>query len=194
MMPGMDGPTTFRELRKNPATAKIPVLLLTAKVQSSDQRRFADLGVEAVLFKPFDPLTLADADRRRAGLELTVFRAMNPIAQPGRQSQPRPILPRRSTALGPLSARDSRNASACWKQQPQPAPPISSRTAQREAAHAAAHKLAGTLGTFNLARGTELAREFELLFSAEPRPCSCRPAHVDCSRTARRLSTAASRA
>src|ERR1700740_1606299 len=31
MMPGMDGPTTFRELRKNPATAKIPVLFLTAK-------------------------------------------------------------------------------------------------------------------------------------------------------------------
>jgi CheY-like chemotaxis protein len=60
MMPGMDGPTTFRELRKNPATARIPVLLLTAKVQSSDQRRFADLGVEAILFKPFDPLTLSD--------------------------------------------------------------------------------------------------------------------------------------
>jgi CheY-like chemotaxis protein len=59
MMPGMDGPTTFRELRKNPVTARIPVLLLTAKVQSTDQRRFADLGVEAVLFKPFDPLTLS---------------------------------------------------------------------------------------------------------------------------------------
>ena len=49
MMPGMDGPTTFRELRKNPATANIPVVLLTAKVQGPDQRRFADLGVEAVL-------------------------------------------------------------------------------------------------------------------------------------------------
>src|ERR1700733_5585722 len=60
MMPGMDGPSTFRELRKNPATSKIPVLLLTAKVQSSDQRRFADLGVEAILFKPFDPLTLSN--------------------------------------------------------------------------------------------------------------------------------------
>jgi DNA-binding response OmpR family regulator len=59
MMPGMDGPSTFRELRKNPATARIPVLLLTAKVQASDQRRFADLGVDAVLFKPFDPLTLS---------------------------------------------------------------------------------------------------------------------------------------
>jgi CheY-like chemotaxis protein len=59
MMPGMDGPATFQELRRNPATARIPVLLLTAKVQSSDQRRFAGLGVEAVLFKPFDPLTLS---------------------------------------------------------------------------------------------------------------------------------------
>jgi CheY-like chemotaxis protein len=59
MMPGMDGPTTFRELRKNPATSRIPVVLLTAKVQSNDQKRFADLGVEAVLLKPFDPLTLA---------------------------------------------------------------------------------------------------------------------------------------
>ncbi len=59
MMPGMDGPATFQELRRNPATARIPVLLLTAKVQSTDQRRFAGLGVEAVLFKPFDPLTLS---------------------------------------------------------------------------------------------------------------------------------------
>lgn len=49
----------MRELRKNPATAKIPVLLLTAKVQASDQRAFADLGVKAVLFKPFDPMTLS---------------------------------------------------------------------------------------------------------------------------------------
>ena len=59
MMPKMDGPTTFRELQKNPATAHIPVLLLTAKVQAADQRRFADLGVKAVLTKPFDPMTLS---------------------------------------------------------------------------------------------------------------------------------------
>lgn len=59
MMPGMDGPTTFRELQKYPETAKIPVILLTAKVQAADQKKFADIGVKAVLFKPFDPLTLA---------------------------------------------------------------------------------------------------------------------------------------
>lgn len=59
MMPGMDGPTTFRELRSSPETAHIPVILLTAKVQSADQKRFSDLGVAAVMFKPFDPLALA---------------------------------------------------------------------------------------------------------------------------------------
>ncbi len=59
MMPGMDGPTTFRELRKNPVTAHIPVLFLTAKVQAADRQRFADLGIEAVLVKPFDPMTLS---------------------------------------------------------------------------------------------------------------------------------------
>jgi CheY-like chemotaxis protein len=59
MMPEVDGPTTFGLMQQDPAIAGIPVLLLTAKVQGVDQRRFANLGVSAVLFKPFDPLTLA---------------------------------------------------------------------------------------------------------------------------------------
>jgi HPt (histidine-containing phosphotransfer) domain-containing protein len=36
---------------------------------------------------------------------------------------------------------------------------------QRAEANAAAHKLAGTLGTFGLTRGTILAREAEILYS-----------------------------
>jgi CheY-like chemotaxis protein len=60
MMPGTDGPTTFRTMQQTPEVADIPVLLLTAKVQGVDKRRFADLGVNAILFKPFDPLTLAE--------------------------------------------------------------------------------------------------------------------------------------
>ncbi len=59
MMPEMDGPTTFRQMQLNPEVQGIPVVLLTAKVQGVDQRRFAGLGVAAILFKPFDPLTLA---------------------------------------------------------------------------------------------------------------------------------------
>jgi len=59
MMPEVDGPTTFGLMQQNPEVAGIPVILLTAKVQGVDQRRFANLGVSAVLFKPFDPLTLS---------------------------------------------------------------------------------------------------------------------------------------
>ena len=58
MMPDMDGPTAFQELQATPAIQHIPVILLTAKVQSTDQRRFADLGVTGVIAKPFDPMTL----------------------------------------------------------------------------------------------------------------------------------------
>jgi CheY-like chemotaxis protein len=70
MMPGMDGPTTFQQLQKNPATAAIPVVLLTAKVQAADKKRFSDLGVAGVLFKPFDPLTLAQQIAEAVGWEV----------------------------------------------------------------------------------------------------------------------------
>ena len=39
-----------------------------------------------------------------------------------------------------------------------------------EAAHAAAHKLAGSLGMFNLERGTDLARELEAAYQVESPP------------------------
>lgn len=59
MMPGMDGPATLCALRSNPRTASIPVLMLTAKAQSSEHKRMLELGAKAILDKPFDPLTLA---------------------------------------------------------------------------------------------------------------------------------------
>ena len=58
MMPDMDGPTTFRKLQHKVETRHIPVILLTAKVQSADRHRFARLGVSGVITKPFDPLEL----------------------------------------------------------------------------------------------------------------------------------------
>ena len=59
MMPVMDGPTTFAELQADPRTADVPVVLLTAKVQPAERRRWDGLGVAGVLMKPFDPLKLA---------------------------------------------------------------------------------------------------------------------------------------
>ncbi|WP_341530340.1 response regulator [Nostoc sp. UHCC 0302] len=60
MMPDMDGRATLQQLKANPATKKIPVILLTAKFQLSDRERFTDLDVAAIFAKPFRPLKLAE--------------------------------------------------------------------------------------------------------------------------------------
>lgn len=59
MMPGMDGLTTFQKLQENFATHHIPVILLTAKIQSSDRQNYEQMGLRATIAKPFDPLELA---------------------------------------------------------------------------------------------------------------------------------------
>ena len=70
MMPDMDGITTFQQLQANPATEHIPVILLTAKVQATDQRQFETLGVAAAISKPFDPIKLAPQIALVLGWEL----------------------------------------------------------------------------------------------------------------------------
>jgi CheY-like chemotaxis protein len=60
MMPDMDGMTTFQKLQENPATQAIPVILLTAKIQASDRRRYAQIGTLSAIAKPFDPLKLVE--------------------------------------------------------------------------------------------------------------------------------------
>jgi CheY-like chemotaxis protein len=60
MMPGLDGPSTFKRLQDDPQTRSIPVILLTAKVQTADRHRFEELGVAGMLTKPFDPMALSD--------------------------------------------------------------------------------------------------------------------------------------
>lgn len=59
MMPGMDGPTTFSRLRELSETSAIPVIFLTAKVQTGDRRAWAELDIAGVIAKPFDPMALA---------------------------------------------------------------------------------------------------------------------------------------
>jgi len=60
MMPGMDGPTTFAELRKLPELANTPVIFMTAKVQAHEIGQYLELGALGVITKPFDPMTLGD--------------------------------------------------------------------------------------------------------------------------------------
>jgi len=59
MMPDMDGPTTLAQLQSDPLTRHIPVVFLTAKAQTAERTRLAELGAAGILTKPFDPLRLA---------------------------------------------------------------------------------------------------------------------------------------
>ncbi len=63
MMPGMDGPTTLRTLRQAPELCAVPVVFMTAKVQSQEVQSFLALGAADVIAKPFDPMTLAERVR-----------------------------------------------------------------------------------------------------------------------------------
>lgn len=60
MLPGMDGITILKKLRENPDTQAIPIVILTAKAQSSEKKVFDQLNVAAVITKPYDPMTISD--------------------------------------------------------------------------------------------------------------------------------------
>lgn len=58
MMPEMDGISTFKALQDLPAVAAVPVVFLTAKVQTHEVSQYRQLGAVDVIAKPFDPMTL----------------------------------------------------------------------------------------------------------------------------------------
>ncbi|MDZ7961052.1 MAG: response regulator [Aulosira sp. DedQUE10] len=60
MMPDIDGFTVLQELKTNPITQRIPVMLITAKVEPTKHDQYAQLGIAGVINKPFDPLKLAE--------------------------------------------------------------------------------------------------------------------------------------
>ncbi len=66
MMPRLDGWETAARLRKDPDTAHVKVILLSARAQEADLRRGQGIGVDAYLTKPFDPDDLVAAVRRLA--------------------------------------------------------------------------------------------------------------------------------
>ena len=63
MMPGMDGVDTFKALKAQDTSATIPVIFMTAKVQTHEVEGYMELGAIGVISKPFDPMKLADQIR-----------------------------------------------------------------------------------------------------------------------------------
>ena len=53
-MPGMDGLTLLKNLKGNPATCDIPLILLTSSRNAADIQEGLNSGAEAYLIKPID--------------------------------------------------------------------------------------------------------------------------------------------
>ena len=90
MLPGQDGFEVCKELKKTPATQKIPIIMLTAKGEESDVVTGLELGAADYVTKPFSPRVLIARVRavlrRRAvepATESEVLRVHDLVIHPG---------------------------------------------------------------------------------------------------------------
>lgn len=61
MLPGIDGLEVFERLKKNPLTAKIPVIFVTVRNEAEYKEKGFELGAADYIIKPFDNERLIDA-------------------------------------------------------------------------------------------------------------------------------------
>ena len=54
-LPGMDGFEICRRLRKDPATASVPIIMLTARIDEADRVAGLEFGADDYISKPFSP-------------------------------------------------------------------------------------------------------------------------------------------
>ena len=72
MMPGMDGFDVCRRLKRNPSTAHIPVIMVTALDQPADRLKGLEAGADDFLTKPIDEMTLIARVRSLARLKMVL--------------------------------------------------------------------------------------------------------------------------
>lgn len=63
-LPGMDGLEATRQLKKNPLTAKIPIVAITAHAMTGDEKRIRAAGCEGYITKPINTRELAQTIRK----------------------------------------------------------------------------------------------------------------------------------
>lgn len=67
VMPTLDGLSTAAQLRAAEHSRLIPLVLITGAVTPRDRVRADEIGIDAVLAKPFQPSDVVDAVRRVIG-------------------------------------------------------------------------------------------------------------------------------
>ena len=72
MMPGMDGFEVCRRIKENPATAHIPVVIVTALTDASDRIKGLEAGADDFLSKPLNDIALMSRVRSLVRLKMTV--------------------------------------------------------------------------------------------------------------------------
>lgn len=80
MLPGMDGLDVTRALRQDPLTARLPIIMLTARVEETDRLIGLELGADDYITKPFSPRELVARVR-------AVLRRSEGSTSPGKQIQ-----------------------------------------------------------------------------------------------------------
>jgi CheY-like chemotaxis protein len=60
MMPKMDGPAVFRQMKLRPETSQLPVVFITAKAAQRDLDELSKMGAAGTISKPFSPKDLPD--------------------------------------------------------------------------------------------------------------------------------------
>ena len=75
-LPGMDGLELLRKIRKHPGTARIPVVMLTAKGDETDRIVGLELGADDYITKPFSPREVA------ARIRAVLRRSESPLGEP----------------------------------------------------------------------------------------------------------------
>ncbi|MBX5491606.1 MAG: response regulator [Chloroflexi bacterium] len=99
-MPGLDGFEVCRQLKHDPATRQIAIVLLTARRDSESQIRGTLVGADAYFMKPFSPLALVS--KLQELLPRTVAEQSG-IEQPAPAGDaPGVLLPPASLPLGPV--------------------------------------------------------------------------------------------
>jgi len=60
MMPVLDGPALFRQMKLRPETSALPVVFITARASQRDLEELQALGAAGTISKPFSPRDLPE--------------------------------------------------------------------------------------------------------------------------------------